>query len=297
MLNHPYFLLILAPLIWAGNTIAGKLAVGDIAPMTLVLLRWIVALFVLLPFALPQVKKDWAVLKPTLGWFLIYGGFGFALFNILFYVAATYTTAINIALIQAAIPMLILLINWLLFRQALVFAQIVGLLLALVGVLLIVSRGDWLALKTMHFNVGDILMLLAALCYAIYSITLRYRPMVSWLSFIFVSSCVALLVAIPFAAYEIAHAETAVFTSSLKSWLLLLYVGIFASLVAQIAYAKGVSIVGANRAGFAINLIPVFGALMAVIILGEQFYWFHVVGLILVMGGIALSERFAKRLV
>lgn len=295
MLNHPYFLLVLAPLIWAGNAIAGKLAVGDIAPMTLVLLRWIVALLVLLPFVLPHVKRDWEAIKPSLGWFLIYGGLGFALFNILFYVAANYTTAINIALIQAAIPMLILLINWLLFRQPLVFAQIIGLLLTLLGVLLIVSRGDWLVFKTMHFNLGDILMLLAAICYAIYSITLRYRPSVSWLSFIFVSSCAALLVAAPFAAYEIAHAKTAVFNPSLKSWLLLLYVAVLASLVAQISYAKGVSLVGANRAGFAINLIPVFGAFMAVLVLRERFYWFHIVGLVLVMSGIALSERFAKQ--
>lgn len=296
MFNHPYFLLIIAPLIWGGNVIVGKLAIGEIAPMTLVLLRWIGALLVILPFALPQVKKDWAVIKSTWGWFLVYGGLGFALFNVLFYVATNYTSAINIALIQAAIPMVILLVNWLVYRQALAFAQVIGLLMALLGVLFIVTRGDWAVLQTLQFNVGDMMMLLAALCYSIYSITLRYKPMVSWLSFIFVSGVFALLIAIPFATYEMMHTAGEVFKLSLKSFLLLGYVAVLASVVAQIAYAKGVGLIGANRAGFAINLVPVFGALLAVIILGERFQWFHWLGLVLVMGGIGLSERFARRL-
>lgn len=294
MTNHPYFLLILAPLIWGGNTIAGKLAVGEIAPMTLVFLRWLVALLVLLPFALPQLRRDWGAVKLHWNWFLIYGGLGFSLFNLLFYASANYTSAINMALIQAAIPMLILLINGVFFRQKLTIAQLLGLCMALSGVLLIVVRGDWAVLLAFRFNLGDVLMLLAALCYAVYSILLRHKPMVSWLSFIFISASVALLVALPFAAYEFIQISDGVFKATPKSVFLIIYVAVFASIIAQISYAKGVSLIGANRASVAINLIPVFGALMAVAFLGEHFHWFHFMGLVLVMGGIAISERFAK---
>lgn len=295
MINNPYILLILAPLIWGGNALVGKLAVGEIAPMTLVLLRWVGALLVLMPFALPHVVKDWQKIKPALGWFVVYGGVGFALFNLLFYVAAHDTSAVNIALIQATIPMLILLINRLFFRQYLIFPQVIGLLMTLLGVLFIVSGGQWQVLKNLQLNHGDMLMLLAALCYAVYSITLRYKPAVSWLSFIFVAGVFALLLVLPFAVFEIINAEQAVLNFNAKVALLLLYVAIFPSIVAQIAYAKGVSLIGANRAGVAINLVPVFGALMAVVFLGEAFRWFHLAGLLLVMGGIVLSERFARR--
>lgn len=294
MLNHPYFLLLLAPLIWGGNAVAGKLAVGEIAPMTLVLLRWIGALLVLLPFALPQVKRDWALIKPALGWFFLYGGLGFALFNVLFYVAATQTTAINISLIQAAIPLLILLMNMLLYRQALLPLQFVGVLLALVGVGFIVSQGSWSQFQLTQLNQGDIFMLLAAVCYAVYSVALRYRPAVAWVSFIFVAACFALIVAIPFAVYEIATAKVPVFHWSPTAFLLVFYVAVLASIVSQIAYAKGVSLIGANRAGFAINLIPLFGALLAVLVLGELFRWFHWAGIVFIIGGIALSEKAAK---
>lgn len=293
-MNNPYFLLILAPLIWGGNAVASKLAVGEIAPMTLVFLRWTVALLVLLPVALPCVKKDWALIKPALGWMVLYGVVGFALFNVVFYIAANYTTAINIALIQAFIPMLILLMNRFFYRQALVPVQIIGLIMAFIGVVLIVTGGDFSLLMRMDFNIGDILMLVAALFYAIYSVGLRYRPAVSWLSFIFVAAFFAFLTAMPFAAYEMLTRQTPVLHFSIKSFFLLVYVGVFASIISQIAYAKGVALIGANRAGFSINLVPVFGVMLAVIILGEKLHWFHLLGLVLVLGGIALSERLRK---
>lgn len=295
MLNHPYFLLIIAPLIWAGNTIAGKLATDAIAPMTLTLLRWIVAVLVLLPFVLPGLYRDWAAVRSKLLLLFACGCFGFAGFNMLYYKSLHYTTAINVALLQATIPILILLINWLIYRQRMGGAQLLGVVMAFVGVVLIITNGQVSALLTLSLNYGDLLMLAACLMYAAYSIGLRAKPSIRWGSFIFVLAISALLTVLPFAAYEIAI-ESQVFVFSFKSLLLVIYVSIFASIISQIAYAKGVSIVGANRAGFAINLVPVFGALMAVLLLGEQFRWYHLASLVLVLGGIALSERSAKQL-
>lgn len=293
MFNHPYFLLMLAPLIWGGHAVIGKLATGDIAPMTLTFLRWVVVLLVLLPIVFPHLKKDRAVIKRHLPVLFAYGCFGFAAFNMLNYTALHHTTALNVALVQAAIPMIILLLNFVIFRQRLFIAQVIGLLLAFIGVLLIITDGSAGKVIEMRVNRGDVLMLIACVLYAGYSIVLRYKPPMSWLSFIFVLGVSALLTATPFMIYEVLHTETPI-VWSFSSLIIVLYVSVFASIVGQIAYAKGVSLIGANRAGFALNLVPLFGALMAVVFLGEAFRWFHLAGLLLIMGGIALSERTAK---
>ncbi|MBS9778021.1 MAG: DMT family transporter [Gammaproteobacteria bacterium] len=293
VINNPYILLILAPLIWGGNTVVSKLAVGEIEPMTLVFFRWLIALLVLLPVALPHVKREWCAIRQSLHWLMMYGVVGFALFNIVFYIAAQYTSAINIALIQSFIPIFILLLNFVFYKQRLVKAQLLGLVMAFLGVVLIVTKGNVTVLKKLDLNRGDLLMLFAVLCYALYSIGLRYKPSISWLSFIFVAAFFAFITSIPFALYEVITIQKPVIKLSIKSFSLLIYVGVLASIVAQISYAKGVGLIGANRAGFAINLVPVFGVVLAVIILHESIHWFHIVGMLFVLGGITISEKTA----
>lgn len=293
MHNNPYFLLILAPLIWGGNAVASKLAVNEIAPMTLVLLRWTMASVVLLPFVLPAVKRDWVLIRQH--WLLLsaYGCFGFAAFNLLFYTAIYTTTAINLALLQASIPILILGINGVFFRHGFNVMQIVGLCLALIGVALIVTAGHLLALLDLSLNKGDGIMLIACVIYALYSIGLRYKPNISWSSFIFVLAISAWLTSLPFALYEIWVLESEV-QWSLNSILLIIYIGVFASIVAQLAYAKGIGLIGASRGGFALNLVPIFGVILSVFILDEMLKIYHIIALILVLGGIALSEKSSK---
>ncbi len=295
MSNRPYLLLILAPLIWGGHAVIGKLAVNEIAPMTFALLRWIVAFIILLPFALPKVKQEWQQIKMNFPLLFTLGMLGFAGFNMLNYTALAYTSALNSALIQATTPMLILLINTFLLRQPFAPWQLVGMVMAFFGVLIIISKGQLHILQSLALNKGDLLMLLACFLYAGYSAALRYKPKISWLSFIFILAFSALLTALPFALYEIATSNKPVLMFSYKSLLLIIYVGLFASIISQLAYAKGVSLIGAARAGFAINLVPIFGALLAILILNETFAFFHLLGLLLVMGGITLSERNARR--
>ncbi len=289
-MQHPYLLLLFAALVWGGNAVVSRLAVGEIAPMTLVLLRWTAALAVLLPVALPAVKKDWAIIRTHWPLLAAYGCCGFAGFNLLYYAAGHSTTAVNIALLQASIPIMILLINGLVFKQGFHLWQMIGLLMALVGVLLIISAGNITTLLDLTLNRGDVMMLIASLMYALYSIGLRYHPDISWVSFIFVLAIAAWLTALPFAVYEnLTQAHT--FNWSLKSLFLIIYISIFASILAQIAYAKGLKQVGASRGGFALNLVPIFGALLAVAILGERLQFYHLAALALVLGGIALSEK------
>lgn len=287
--NQPYLLLVLAPLIWAGNTIAGGLAKGEVAPFTLTFARWMLTVVVLLPFVLPHLRRDKAAIAQSWWLLLAYGALGFSCFNMLLYNALHYTTAINVALIQAAIPMLILLLNVVVFRERLKGLQITGLLLAFVGVALIISHGDLRQLQQLVINRGDVMVLIAALLYALYSLGLRFKPNMSWLSFIFICCIGAALTSLPFALYEYSTQEM-VFSGSGKAFGLIIYTAILASLIAQLAYAKGVSLIGASRAGLAINLIPVFGAILAVLILGETLHVYHFIALALVLGGIGLSE-------
>ncbi|PIE44854.1 MAG: EamA family transporter [Gammaproteobacteria bacterium] len=294
LVNRPYFLLFLAPLIWGGHVVVAKVATVEVAPMTLTLLRWTVALAVIIPFTWHPVKKEWKVIRQHFLLLFICGASGFASFNMLYYRALEYTTALNVALIQAAIPMLILLINAIIFRHRIILPQVVGLVLAFIGVALVVTSGRLQILSDFTINDGDVLMLLASLMYAVYSIALHYKPSISWTSFIFILAVSAWVTALPFAVYEMATRES-VFVWSAKSLVLVLYIGILASIVAQIAYAKGVSMIGAGRGGLAINLVPIFGTLMAVVFLGEAFHWYHLAGLLLVLGGITLSERYAPK--
>lgn len=293
-MNNPYFLLILAPLIWGGHAVVGKLGLHEIAPMTMALLRWSAAALILFPLVYKRLQSEWGLIRPNLTRLFLFGAFGFAGFNMLNYQALVYTTALNTALLQAAIPMLILFINCIFFKHKLNKLQLIGIIMAFTGVLLIMLNGDLLAFFALSFNRGDLIMLIACLMYAGYSIGLAKKVQISWFSFIFVLVFSAFLTSLPFALYEI-FTQDKVFSLSLNSMLTVLYIGILASIFAQIAYAKAVGMIGANRAGFALNLVPVFGALLSVIFLGEDFRWYHLIGLILVLSGIALSEKSTKR--
>ncbi len=287
--NNAYFLLVLAPLIWGGNTVVGRMATAEIAPFTFTALRWLLTVVCLLPFVLPMLKKDWRLIRQNYILLLAYGMVGFGGFNLLLYKSLHYTTAVNASLIQAAIPMIILLFDWLFFKEKLKLLQLVGVMLALLGVVFIVAEGSIETLTNLIFNRGDVMVLVSAVLYALYTLTLRFKPNISWLSFIAVSAVGAVLIAVPFVVYEVATLPK-VINWSMKSVAMLVYTGLVASILAQLAYAKGVTLIGASRAGIAINFVPVFGAFLAVLILGEKLYFYHFIALCLVMLGIVLSE-------
>ncbi len=292
--QHPYVFLLLPPLFWGGNAVAGRLAAGEIAPFTLTALRWAVSLLVLIPLAWSSLKRDWPVIRRKWPLFFIYGILGFSGFNMLLYSALHYTTAINSGLIQSAIPMIILLLAFVIFRERLGILQLAGLLLSILGVVLIVTQGDIRQLLNFSPNKGDVMMLVCSLLYALYTLGLKFKPAVSLISFITLCGLGGLIFSLPFVTYEI-MTRTQVITYSWKVLGLVAYMSIFASLVAQFAYAKGVELIGAGRAGFAINLVPIFGAFLAVLILGEAFHWYHLLALVLVMAGIGLSEYSVHR--
>jgi drug/metabolite transporter (DMT)-like permease len=293
LLANPYVLLVIAPLFWGGNAVAGKLATVDWLPFTITALRWACATVLLLPFALRPLLRDKTKLKDNAVLLLGLGAIGMAMFNLLMYLALTYTTAVNVSIIQAIMPVFIIAANFAYFRQRVGLLQSIGLALSILGVMVTTTGGNPLSFFSGSLNRGDAIMLLASAFYAAYTFGLRWRPDIHWLSFMWMIALGATLGTTPFALWEIA---TQGFSLPITptAWWVLLYVTLFPTVVSQLAYARGVSLIGSNRAGLFINLVPIFGSLLAIIVLGEIFGWYHALGLVMVIGGIMLAEYFAE---
>ena len=291
--TNAYFLLTLAPLIWAGNAVLGKVAASDLSAIELTFFRWLVAVVFIFFIIRRTLKNDWPVIKQYWVRLFFMGAFGFVGFNLTLYSALHYTSAINVAIAQSAIPMVIILLNRALFKNQIFFIQVIGVLLAVAGVVFTVSKGDIPALLANGLNRGDALMFIAVLCYALYSISLRYKPDMNDFSFIFALAVASLITMLPLMLYSVSVNSLPQLSAS--SVAIILFIAIFPSFFAQLFYAKGVAKIGANRGGIFINLVPIFGTLLAVIVLRESFYFYHLLGLLLVLTGIAMAEWIVRK--
>jgi len=283
-----YGLLTLTSLIWAGNSIAGKIASGHIDPILLTTLRWWVAMILIVALSLKPLKRDWPVIKEH--WLLLlgYGVSGFALFTVLLYSALTQTSVINVMIEQAGIPFIIFVGNFILFRARATGAQLIGFALTFVGVLITAMHGDMTRLMTLQFNQGDAKMLLAVILYGGYSVCLKWKPVMHWQSLLAVPSIGAALTCIPFILWH--HVTHSFGWPDATGWGVVIYASIFVALVSTATFIAGVERIGPNRAGLFINLLPVFGVALSVILLREPVHGFHMLALSLVCGGIILSE-------
>ena len=185
--------------------------------------------------------------------------------------------------------MVIFVLNYLLFRTAFSMAQIAGFTLTLFGVALTASHGDLSTLLSLQLNQGDALMMAAVLVYAGYTVALRWKPNIHWKSLIAISALGALLSSIPLVAWEFSTGS--IILPDAQGWAIVAYAGLLPSLVSQILYVRGVELIGPNRAGLFINTIPMFGTLLSIALIGEALQTFHVVAMVLVLGGIAVAER------
>ena len=288
-----HLLLLLTMLFWGGNAVAGKLAVGHVSPMLLTFFRWGFA-FLVLWLAGRRLAVDWPLLRPKLPLLAGLGFLGFSLFNVALYAALLFTSAINTSIEQAGIPMLIFGLNFLLFRQRVAWGQAVGFTLSVLGVALTAAHGDLAALFSLDLNRGDALMLVAVVVYALYTVLLRFRPELHWMSLMIVLTGAAAAATLPFVAAEAMLG--ALVLPDAQGWAVVLYTALFPSILAQIFYIRGVELIGANRAGLFINLVPVFGTVLSLLILREAFHAYHALAIVLVLGGIALAEWSGRRM-
>lgn len=288
-----YVLLLLTTLFWGGNAVAGKLAVGHVSPMLLVALRWGLAFILLYALGHRQLKADWHAVRPRLLYLTTMGFFGFAAFNLALYGALLYTSAVNVSIEHAGIPMVIFALNFLIFRQRVFAGQAVGFVLTIAGVVLTAAHGDLAGLLRLELNRGDALVLVAVLVYAGYSVALRYRPAIHWQSYMIVLSAAACLTSLPFAAAE--YSADASIWPDATGWACVVYTAVFPSLLSQVFYMRGVEFIGSNRAGLFINLVPIFGTLLSIAVLGESLYGYHLVAIALAFSGIWLAEWSGRR--
>lgn len=287
-------LLTLTALMWAGNATAARLAVGEVSPMLLTAARWTGAVLVLLPFTARRLAEDRAEIRRLWPYLLLLGAVGFAGFNLLLYSAAQTTTAVNITIIQAAIPMLIFVINLAIFSVPIRPLVVLGYLLTLGGVALVAGRGDLASLARLEVSEGDALMLLACLCYAGYTIGLKRRMALHPLSLLTVLCAAAALTSVPMALFE-SWRGAMIFTASPVGLGVIAYTILMPSVISQWFYMLGVASVGANRAGMFVNLVPVFGAGIALLVLAEALAMHQAVALGMVFGGILIAQSAGGR--
>jgi drug/metabolite transporter (DMT)-like permease len=282
----PYLILSVAPLCWAGNVVLAQGVADRIPPVAFAFWRWLLAFLLILPFTFTQLARDRQLILRHWKMLFLLSFLGVSSFNTLLYTAVHTTSAINAALIQSAMPAIIVLLSLLLFGEKVLPRQIIGVLLCIVGVGLIVLKGDLGTLATMAFVRGDLLMIIAVLAYGFYSTLLRRRPNIHPLSFLTVTFFLGAAALLPLYLVELASVGPFALTREIGGSIL--YVAIFPSIVAYYCWNKGVDMVGPNRTGLFINLIPVFASLLAVWLLGASIRPFHVGGMGLIAFGMLM---------
>jgi drug/metabolite transporter (DMT)-like permease len=288
----PSFLLTLTPFFWACNWIVGRGLYTQIPPMAMTFYRWFFAILILAPFALPHVRREWPVVRRNRRTLLLLGVVGVGTHNALTYLGLNYTTAINGLMLNSFIPVMIIALSWIFLGQRLSSLQLAGVAVSLCGVLALLSGGRIETLASLSLNRGDMLIVTAMLMWSVYTIGLRWRPAgLHTLTFLFVIACIGDAAVLPLYVGEIALGARLAF-----SWLglaAMFAVALFSSVLAYIFWNRGVEQVGANVAGLFVHLMPVFGTILAWLVLDEHLHLFHVVGIALILSGIYVTSRSA----
>lgn len=286
----PYLLLSLAPFFWACNWIVGRGLHEDVPPLAMTFYRWLFALVMLAPFALPHVRREWATIRRSLRVLVPLGMIGIGSHNALAYVGLNYTTATNGVILNSFIPVMIVALSFVFLRERLSRLQWTGIGVSLAGVLAILSRGSLQALLTFRLNPGDLFIILSMLLWSIYTIGLRWRPAgLSLLAFLFVITVVGLATILPLYVAESLWSRPMAWSAG--TFTAIVAVALFSSVLSYIFWNRGVEQVGASVAGLFTHLMPVFGVLLAWLFLGEGLQPFHVAGIGLILTGIWLTTR------
>ncbi len=287
--DQPYLLLSIAAMGWAGNAIVGRLAAGHVPPVTLAFLRWALAFLIVLPMAWSHLKRDWRAIRAGLGMMIFLSLTGVAAFNVLQYWSLEYTQALNTLLLQSALPLFVAGWSLILLGVRLTLAQAIGVVLSLGGVLVILLHGDVTAVTAIGFNKGDLMFTVALVIFGVYSVLSHKRPAIHELSFVaFTFGCGALWL-IPPLILELIWRP--VMRLDIPNLLTLFYVAVFPSAIAFFCFNRGVQLIGANRAAPFFHLVPAFGAVMAIVFLGEKPQAFHFIGFALVLTGVFVASR------
>ncbi len=283
-------MLSLAVLAWAGNWVVGRAMRDDIGPVAMGFLRWALALALILPFCLRELRTKWGVVRRNVWWLAVSGSVGAVLFNTMIYVGLQYTEATHSSLFNSMVPIFIVIISWVVLDDRISSRQVIGILCSLIGVLAIVTGGDLSTLAMVRFNRGDAWIMAAMLLSAVYTILLRWRPReLSAIAFLAAMLIFSLPLLAPFYLWELFQRGT--FELSAPTVVALAYYATIPSVLAYLMWNYGVAKVGPNRARLIIHLLPIFAAILSVMFLGERLYIYHYVGAVFVFSGIWLTTR------
>ncbi len=286
--SSAWSLLVLANLFWAGNIVLGRGVVGVVPPVALAYIRWTGAFAIGLGFAWPHLRRDWPVLLRQWPLMLLLSATGIASYNTMSYIGLTETTALNVLLLQSAMPLVILLWAYALFRDRPSLAQAAGVLVSLAGVAAIAGQGSLAVLLRLSVNPGDLWVLGGMAIYGSYAAMFRHRPKAHPMSFLVATMGLGSCMILPCFLWE--HAAGARITPDWQAFSALAYIAVFPSFIAYLFFNRGIELIGAARAGQSMHLMPVFGSLLAVLFLGERFHLYHAVGIALIAAGIVLAS-------
>lgn len=286
--DNAHLLLVLAVSFWAGNFLIGRAVRADIPPVALAFGRWAGATLILAPFAARRAWRERRVYLRHAGAVVTLSFLGIAVFNTLIYLGLQTTTALNAFLLQALMPVLIVAIGVAFFGERAEPVQVAGLALSLVGAVWVILEGRPARLLSLDVEPGDLLVLIAVVCYAGYAVLLRRRPVAGQASFAFVTFLLGTIMLLPFWLWE---ATVRPLVPNPAAFAALAYVMVFPSILSFLAFNRGVALIGSARAGVYLHLMPVLGAIGAVVLLGERFEAFHAVGVAAVASGIVLGAR------
>jgi drug/metabolite transporter (DMT)-like permease len=287
--NHAYFLMVLTALAWSGNGIVGRGLNDIIPPIGLAFWRWVVAFPIVIIIAwphlrtdLPKVRENWLIL-------MVLSILSITAYNTLLYYGLLTTTAINALLINTSRPAVIVLLSILFFRQGITYKQSFGFLLAFIGTIAIIIKGEISRFISLEFNEGDLWILVAMFCWALFTVLLKKRPSMHPTSFVAITIFFGALILFPFYIWETIFIKPTPFV--LETFGGVLYLAIFATIVAYLFYNRAVEIAGANKAGQVSYILPIIGSILAIFILDEKFEIYHAVGFAFILSGVYFGSK------
>jgi len=287
--NNAYILLALAVLFWAINFILARFMRAEIPPVALAFWRWAIASLLLSIFASKHLKKDWQIVKANIPIIFALSALGVGAFNTLIYSGMQYSVALNAILLQSVMPVLVVIFSFVFFKQKLKALQILAVTISLLGAISIIIQGNFANLSSLSINYGDKFFMAAVICYALYTVLLSKRPKMHPLSFLLISFITGTALILPFYLYE--HFSFRAIEFNRASIISILYVAIFPSIISYLFFNRGVDLIGANKAALFSHLMPVYGTILSVLVLKESFYFYHAVGISLILLGILLISK------
>jgi len=279
-----------ATAIWSGNVAIARGLFEDIPPVTLAFWRWVVAVIVALPFGLKALIAEWGALKKSLPYLILTSILGISLFNTLLYIAGRSTTAINLSLISITFPIFVIILSRIFFRETISLYRWIGILLVISGIILLITKGHPARLLDISFAVGDVWMLIAALVWALYGILIKQKPpeLSNW-SFQIATFILGLIFLFPFYIWEYLTVPPVDFTPKVVA--AILYIGIFASVVAFVFWIKAIATIGPSKTGVVYYTMPLFSGALAFLFLNEQIGALHLFTGLMIVVGILIANR------